>query len=897
MPNETTNTTTPANTLYIVCLPGSSMVKEEVVDLQGKHDLIQVLFMDSALSGVGVQLNAANIPSMNEGDICIVTETSKVNLPAIEKRLTDDGLIIYRKEVKGFKDKAMDQLQYGLTGLDRAESAAIMAASKDPAVLDAVLQSTGTVASVLYNYRRLGGMIHGGGDKSMSGETHFGFGRGVKNRLQWAFLSPFKLAGASIKQTIAGFPLSRLLFNVSLLLLAFLMPYLSKDFGISGDEFIHDRHAGYVYNYFQNGDETALDQPQTLLHYYGQTFDYLAYWLIQKFDIEANYDFRHLLNAIFGYLGILFAALLAARIFGYRAGLFAVLLLAVSPRYIGQSMNNPLDIPFATGYIMGLYYMIKYFKGFPYNRWSTGFMMALGIALAISIRVGGILLLPYVVMLAGLMFAEKFGWKKTLSLKPVMQNKGFVLTPLFMGVAGFFLSLQFWPYALQAPIGNTFTALEELTNIKNSMSQLFEGHNVFSNNLPWHYIPKFVLITIPIAVIAGFIVSFLPMLKDLIKGKYVGPFIMFTAVFPVAYLIYKHSNVYGGWRHVIFIYPSMVVMASLGWHYLTVALKHKLVPIVVSVIFTGLIMLPARWMVANYPYEYVYFNEFTGGVKGAYGKYELDYYFRCLKQASEWLIENEDLENRKDTLIIASNHGSCAEYYFRKMPNIKVKYIAYYDRSKKDWDYGLFVNSYINVHQLNQGYYPPPNAMHSLMVEGKPIATILKRTSKEDKEGFDALFSGNNQLAIQKFNSYLSSNPPTAEVLYGLAAAQLQSGMTNEAIGTANKALQYHPEHLQTLQVLGQAYMNLGQYSKAEANFRRITEIKPGYPTGHYYLAVCYYNQKQFELAIQAANNAIQVNPGFAQGYQLIGACYQQLGDQQTAQQYFQQAAQLGGQR
>ena len=34
----------------------------------------------------------------------------------------------------------------------------------------------------------------------------------------------------------------------------------------------------------------------------------------------------------------------------------------------------------------------------------------------------------------------------------------------------------------------------------------------------------------------------------------------------------------------------------------------------------------------------------VGGVKGAYGNYELDYYYHSTREASEWVIENA--ENR-----------------------------------------------------------------------------------------------------------------------------------------------------------------------------------------------------------------------------------------------------------
>lgn len=51
----------------------------------------------------------------------------------------------------------------------------------------------------------------------------------------------------------------------------FYMPYISKDYGISGDEFVDHRHSGYVLDFFTKGDKAALNQPQTALHLYGNS--------------------------------------------------------------------------------------------------------------------------------------------------------------------------------------------------------------------------------------------------------------------------------------------------------------------------------------------------------------------------------------------------------------------------------------------------------------------------------------------------------------------------------------------------------------------------------------------------------------------------------------------------
>jgi hypothetical protein len=41
-----------------------------------------------------------------------------------------------------------------------------------------------------------------------------------------------------------------------------------------------------------------------------------------------------------------------------------------------------------------------------------------------------------------------------------------------------------------------------------------------------------------------------------------------------------------------------------------------------------------------HPYQYIYYNEFVGGVEGAFRKYELDYWLISYMHAAEWIDEN-----------------------------------------------------------------------------------------------------------------------------------------------------------------------------------------------------------------------------------------------------------------
>ncbi len=876
----------------IVVLLGSSMSEDELKSLAEKFT--NCLFVSQ--NSVNLSNVASDLPmEVDDQTPVVVSEASKVNVEGLLKKTPDRGIAIGRVVPKGFKNKASDQLTYALGGLDKSEATARTFVGRGPKITGAVLQSDQTVSGVIYNLRKLGVETVAALERSNAPTFSpiAGLTKGISRRINWSFKSALKYTSFSVKNRISGSPLSRLLFNLLLILAVFAMPILSQDYGASADEFLHNNQAKLVHEYFENGDQQALDQPKTLLHYYGQSFDYVAYWLNDKFEFEDPFEVRHMWNALFGFLAILFAGLLAARLLGYRTAIFTVLFLLVSPRFFAHSMNNPMDIPFATGYIMAIYYMVKYFKGYPVSRWSTGLFMAFGIAIAIGIRVGGILLIPYVFMLLGLTYVKFEGLKNTLTLKPLKGNLGFAITPLLMVLFGYWLSLRFWPYALEDPLNNPLNALKELTNIKNSLSQLFEGKNISSDQLPSHYLPKYISITTPLVILSGLAVGVLGMLNWLRRLEIFKLFIAFSFLFPLLYIIYKGSNVYGGWRHVLFIYPSLVIVASYGWNWIMNLNKHYLLPVVVSGVVLVGVAIPGKWMIQNHPHQYVYFNTLTGGVKGAYGDYEMDYYFRCMREGIEWLIETEGLANRKDTVRLTSNHGGVANNYLRDHDNLIQKYTAYYSKSKRDWEYGVFVNTFIGSYQLEQGYFPPPGTIYTVEVEGVPLAAVVKRTSYADKAGFDAMAAGRFQEALENFQQFVKINGETEEVNYGLAEASLRLGNADQAIAYASRALQLHPEYLQALNILGQAQLNKGDYNGAISSYSQILVLRPSYVQAYYMLAVCTYNLGQFDNAIQYANQAIQVNPGMAEAYQLIGASYQQKGNVEMANQYMQQAQQL----
>ena len=156
--------------------------------------------------------------------------------------------------------------------------------------------------------------------------------------------------------------------------------------------------------------------------------------------------------------------------------------------------------------------------------------------------------------------------------------------------------------------------MKEFTNYNIGLRTIFEGEQMMSNMLPVHYAPKYLMIGSPLVVVIGFIGYLFFMAFRKKEFSLLSFFILFSLVFPVFWVIYQKSNLYGGIRHLLFVMPFMVLLAARFWT-LMLSVSPKYLKGVMVVVLVGLLFLPARHMAVNHPNDYVYFNELVGGLR------------------------------------------------------------------------------------------------------------------------------------------------------------------------------------------------------------------------------------------------------------------------------------------
>ena len=630
--------------------------------------------------------------------------------------------------------------------------------------------------------------------------------------------------------TFAGKANFKMLTYGSLILMLLVMLYTSKDFGISGDEMTQNTYGQKVYQYFATfGKDQSCFEPFGRISnafYYGGFYDLLCV-TVNKFSPFDPFDTRHFINAFFGFMIIFFAAKTAKFVKDWDAALVVAWLLFLSPRFLGECMNNPKDVPFALGMLMGVYYIMRFLKAFPNPTRPDMAKLAVAIGFAISIRVGGLLLIPFLGFAVFLYYFT--GWRKTYALGS-KEVKQLVLRCVAVVAGGYVLGLLFWPYGLQSPISNPLKALGEMSNFSTPIGMLYNDKNIVSDNVPWFYIPKWIFISTPLIVLLGIVCS--PyLLKDKRFSFNQIFFLFFAALFPLLYVIYKKSALYDGWRHLFFIFPPLAILAGLFFTAMMDKMAKPAMKYAVAGVLVLGLLLPAKWCLANHPNEIVYFNELVGGIDGAYSHYETDYYMNSLKQASYRLAKMKDLFNTKDTVIVASNAiEPVIQYFSRINPKIACVYIRYHQRYEKKWDYALIYTRFIDKDLLKDEngdmHFPPGNTIDVVKADHTPLCAIVAADPEQCAYNANVYMkAGNYDSAIVMFQKALAKDPNDETSYINFAIALANRGRLPEAATALNRRLKLTPNDAQTYDILTKIYSAMGDKANAQQAHAREQEL------------------------------------------------------------------------
>lgn len=450
---------------------------------------------------------------------------------------------------------------------------------------------------------------------------------------------------------------------VAFLIILILFTY--KDYGITWDEnfFLN------IGKYFINGLLRIVNinsnlTTQGALPYYfelhlkghGVIFDMGAVFFSLFFK-KFSFEIYHLIKALMAVPIFLFVGLILSKMTNVYVSLFSMLLLLLFPRFYGDIFNNPIDVPVAFCLALLVLYFI-YFVGSRQNLWQQ---IILGLISAITINQR--LILSYLFGLNLLILFLINIWQKKSLIKTLIKIS---LISIFTFV---FMHLTH-PYLFTHPIIGLYEMVVAIKQYPWTATVLFDGSLIEANELPGSYLLKSILITSPASTISLFVLGNIYLAYLFFKKKrnhekkfiYLYFLLIFYAPLILFYLF--RPVLYDGWRHFLFLTIPIVIMAGFGFLWIT-KIKNKFLKLILLVIIGFNLVQTGREMVRLHPYQYIYYNELVGGLKGAYLKYETDYWGAAYKEAALWFNKNV---NKTDQKYIIKTEGDpvSSSYYFKK---------------------------------------------------------------------------------------------------------------------------------------------------------------------------------------------------------------------------------------
>jgi hypothetical protein len=419
------------------------------------------------------------------------------------------------------------------------------------------------------------------------------------------------------------------------------------DYGITVDEFNADDYGPKALAWYTSGfnDRSSFESVEDTLWYYGPWFHILTAF-VQSFGIANPWTIRHALTFLTGLAGIAALVPIGRLAVGRWAGLVAVSLCLTTGYLYGSIFFTPIDVPFLFA-MMWATLAIIVMAGRVVPSWPATISAGLLTGLAIATRSSGVITQVYVIAAIGLCALEAL-------VRPGASRRSDLVRIGVRAVCalaiGWIAAIVLWPW-LQ--IGNPFlqfkVAFELFANHPNSFEMSFWGMRIFTTALPWWYVPGQLVARLPegfllllmIGILAGLAAAF-GLLRATIAAsarrgatslRVVALFVARSrrhllvwagVILPAGFIIVRHSTLYDGIRHILFVIPMLAVIASAGFRRLLPVVRR--LP-VVSAAVAGTYFGVSIWTLAMlHPLEYVATNALAGGVAGAYERFDLDYW-------------------------------------------------------------------------------------------------------------------------------------------------------------------------------------------------------------------------------------------------------------------------------
>jgi hypothetical protein len=517
-----------------------------------------------------------------------------------------------------------------------------------------------------------------------------------------------------------------------LLLVALLGVILAtfRDYGITWDEGLHNRAGNWTVLWYSTLGEDARATYQNDLNLYGGFFELVVQAGRALSGLEV-FDNRHLVNALFGLLGIVAAWGLGRHLGGPMAGFLSALLLALTPSFYGHAFANPKDLPFASLYALAAWMALRSSERAGRVGWSEIVPTGVAIGLAAGVRVAGIALFGYAAVLwLGCLWLSRGEALPSGGRRPARALLRLALACLVTLILGWTVMVAVWPWAQLDPLRNPWRGLARITNFAGTLRVLHAGQHLTSGTIPRTYIPEWFALTLPEFYFLAFALGLVTVTirfpdRRQRRAAWRRPFqILWLAALagaPVAWVVARHTPLYNGYRHLLFVVPSLAVLAGLaiaGFFETRVPRAGKAAA---AVLLGASLVVTVVDMVQLHPYQYVYFNRlFAGGLARAADKYDTDYWGASYREAIDWVVRHYSEQDLREKVRVTGESGHALKHYLEQTEERRSHF--QYVRFEEDPHVFLASGNYLQYgDEVPEG---PP--IHVVTRQGAPLLYIFE---------------------------------------------------------------------------------------------------------------------------------------------------------------------------
>lgn len=454
------------------------------------------------------------------------------------------------------------------------------------------------------------------------------------------------------------------------------------------------------------------------------------------------YKILHLLPAdsaynlpiiLWGIAGIAIVYFFLKEALSSRISILAALFLALTPRYFGDMHNNMKDIPSAVVFALNIWLLWRLVNR---KRLIDLFLAVAAFAVAFNVKINSIYIpivfIAWILVTRGgvsirsiiTALAAKNVWRKkdsdfddarTSAHRLARKKENFTTTSTLLPyifwyiilapIAAYLLWWFFWPN----PIAQLDHAYRTFAIGTNNIEVILNSKWYCSGStVPWYYPFWYLTITTPLPILILFFIGLIGLIRHI---RPIGILLSLWLFLPLTRYLFPNIGVIDGVRHFEEVLFPIAAIAAIGLDRIRPIGLMRLISLI-CVFFLGFTLF------LYHPYQIAYFNELVGGARGAFGKYDLDYWGTSQKAAVEWVNTHAPQHATVHIVMAADVAGT----YLRPDLLTNLNHLGY-DQSdyvivlnRQSFFYRFFyIYEYLLVHK----------PVHTIEVAGAPLTWIF----------------------------------------------------------------------------------------------------------------------------------------------------------------------------